>query len=380
MAMNGSIRCVRCNSGIDEEGDGICPQCKKAKSYYINIYWQGKHHPIRLRLDWEGTRKKLRKIRADIDEETFDLGEYLPLTQNPYSLGMKVEEWLTDILKSCNNGSISEGTARSYHLTAKKHFLLSGLSSMDVRKIDGDVIKTFLEGLSLLGTSKRTVRGILKVFFTWLRWKNCIASMPPFPRIKGTGAKPKYVLTPEQQEQAFLRIPEHMRDIFRLMAVVGARVSEILTLRIKDINLDRRTVMIQRTWSGRKIKEAPKTNKARVFPLSDTALEVILRNVQGRIGNSYLFCKPNGEPYSTIYIDRLWRDHSGFDIPLKDGTRRSWATNMRNAGVPIEAIQKGLGHSSVVTTELYLDGDVDWAREIFNKAEKKFQVIALNER
>jgi hypothetical protein len=29
---------------------------------------------------------------------------------------------------------------------------------------------------------------------------------------------------------------------------------------------------------------------------------------------------------------------------------------------------------------LYLDGDVDWAREIFNKAEKKFQVIALNER
>ena len=79
MAMNGSIRCVRCNSGIDEEKDGICPKCKRAKSYYINIYWQGKHYPVRLRLDWEDTRKKLRKIRADIDEATFDIGDYLPL-------------------------------------------------------------------------------------------------------------------------------------------------------------------------------------------------------------------------------------------------------------------------------------------------------------
>ncbi len=41
-AMNGSIRCVRCNTGIDEGGDGICPKCKKAKSYFISFYWSEK--------------------------------------------------------------------------------------------------------------------------------------------------------------------------------------------------------------------------------------------------------------------------------------------------------------------------------------------------
>jgi site-specific recombinase XerD len=42
---------------------------------------------------------------------------------------------------------------------------------------------------------------------------------------------------------------------------------------------------------------------------------------------------------------------------------------MRNNGVPIEVVSAGLGHKSIAITQKYLDEDVEWAREIFNKAE-----------
>jgi integrase len=100
-------------------------------------------------------------------------------------------------------------------------------------------------------------------------------------------------------------------------------------------------------------------------------LDIVRRNLKGRIGDVYLFAqKKNGRPYSYNYIMSVWHEHSGLKIPLKDATRRSWATNMRNAGVSMNAIQRGLGHKTIKTTELYLDSDVAWAREEFERADK----------
>jgi integrase len=381
MAMNGSIRCVRCNSGIDEDGDGVCPRCKKVRAYYIRIYWDGKHYPLRLRLDWDDTRKKLRKIRSEIDENTFDPLAYLPADRNPNILSMRLAEWLSDVEDSYFKGTMAKATCELYRYTSHRQIGPSFIADKDVTAIDSDDLELFFRDLAMRGTTRRTVRSVLHVFFVWLKRHKYLSSLPMFPTVRKQGAKQKYVLTWQQQEQAFEKIPDVYRDIYRLMSVVGARVSEILTLKIADINLERRVVTIQRTWSRGTVKDAPKTDTPRTLPLSDMAVEIIRRNLKDRVGDAYLFCKRNGQPYSYSTALRVWRTYSGFKIPPKDGTRRSWATAMRNAGVPLEAIQKGLGHASVATTELYLDGDVSWAADVFSAAEKKIRkVLPLTER
>jgi site-specific recombinase XerC len=44
---------------------------------------------------------------------------------------------------------------------------------------------------------------------------------------------------------------------------------------------------------------------------------------------------------------------------------------MRNAGVDMDAIRQGLGHATLQVTKEYLENDVEWAAEQFDKAEGK---------
>ena len=44
---------------------------------------------------------------------------------------------------------------------------------------------------------------------------------------------------------------------------------------------------------------------------------------------------------------------------------------MRNAGVDMDAIRQGLGHSMLQVTKEYLEDDVEWAAEQFDKADGK---------
>ena len=65
-------------------------------------------------------------------------------------------------------------------------------------------------------------------------------------------------------------------------------------------------------------------------------------------------------------------NHSGIPhIPLKDACRGFWATRMRNAGVDMDAIRQGLGDSMLQVAEEYLEDDVEWVAEQFDKADGK---------
>jgi integrase len=364
---------VRCNTGIDTEGSGICPKCRKAKSFYISFYWseerggRGRHERIRLGLDFTKTKSKLRKLRSDLDEGRFDPSEWGLSTESPNSFRIRAEEWLEIIEKTPDN-VLGRGTRKTY-INALRRCLDTPFAGLDIASIDHEELKELLTCLPGRNTSRRTTRSILRIFWRWCRIKRYIATIPPFPTVKANDAKPKYALTLDQQFEAFGKMPEHLRDIYYLMGYVGCRVGEILTVRISDISIERRCITFKRTWSAGRIKENTKTNRPRVFPLTEPALEIVRRAIRDRVGDVYLFPNSRGKPYRTSYIAGVFTAHSGFAVPLKDATRRSWAIRMRNAGVPLDVIQKGLGHASVKTTEIYLDGDVEWARDILNKAE-----------
>jgi integrase/recombinase XerC len=343
----------------------------------MDLQGDGKHHLLKFGLNWDGTRSKLRALCADLDQRRFRPEDWGLTGVSPNSLGLRLEEWITKI-EAIPDKDMAPGTKPMYGSHARR-IADTSIANMDIRELDTEDYEAMFAELPGRNTTKKTTRAALRTFLTWCRRKRYILNIPLLPTIKANDAKPKYVLTVEQQEEALARLPEERRDLYRLMMRNGARVSEILTLQIRDVNLDRKTLTICRTWSGRKIKPAPKTNKPRVLPMTDTAAEIIKRNIGGKIGKSYIWSQPDGSPYTPHDISGEWTELSGFNAPLKDATRRSYATHMRNAGVDIDVIRAALGHTTVLTTQKYLDDDVEWARDILNKAEVK-TMKARNER
>jgi len=373
--MAGSIRCVGCHSGIDERSNGICPKCKKAKGYAINFYYEGRHHRIRLGLNWTATRVKLRSLRASIDEGRFDPVEWGLVDQSPNSLGLRLSEWFDEVK---DDTALTEGTKTMY-ATQVRRILGSPQATVNLLRLDIEDFRAMFKAMPLRNSTKQTTKKALRTFLTWARGKRYILYIPALPRISSDDAKAKYILTMEQQQAALERLPEGRRGLYQLMMNIGARVSEVLTLQVSDVNFARKVVILQRTWSGDTIRETTKTGKRRTLPLTDTALEILAEAIGDKIGNAYIWSKTDGTPYIRQEIYTEWMNKSGLDVPLKDATRRTFATRLRNEGTPLEIIQALLGHKSVRMTERYLDDDVEWVRTALKKADIVNMVRARNE-
>lgn len=375
--MRGSVRCIHCNSGIDEQGNGVCPSCNAAKGYWIDVYWSkryggdGKHHSFRFGLDWASTKVRLDGLRCAIADRNFDPLDGQSSPKNSFT--RRVDEWFIELERAVVRKDIAPGTYKTYLMCLDK--VLPALGDLDVAKIDYQALKDCLDDLNVRGTTKRTIRGNIRTFFVWCRRKKYVNAVPPFPVIKGIGRKIKYVLTQQQQEEALSRLPV-LQDAFRLMASCGIRPSEVLLIKISDVNPSRHCITINRTYSNSVIKQSTKGNRPRTLPLSAGAWEIVARNIGNRVGDQYLFCKADGQPYSYHHLWFVWTAYSGTKVPPKDATRRSWATRMRNAGVQMDAIRQGLGHTDLQTTKEYLEDDVEWAADQFNAADAK--IIPLN--
>ncbi len=152
------------------------------------------------------------------------------------------------------------------------------------------------------------------------------------------------------------RAPTGMRN--RALIVVlyrgGLRISESLALLPKDLDP-------AAGW-GRILNG--KGRKARTFGLDPGAFAVIERwlDVRARYGfngRAPLFCTLAGKPLKSAYVrallPRLARKASILKRVHAHGLRHSHAAQLAAEGVPINVIQRQLGHSNVATTSRYLD-------------------------
>jgi len=373
--MLGSIRCVRCNAGIDENGTGVCPKCNAVRGYWVDVYWprrrggDAKHRGFRPGLGWNETKARLWEARAAINEGRFSPAEFEGQVRNRFDVWY--EKWIEELERS----TLAPSTINTYRCTVGS--LLPSLGSLDVGKIEYQDIKDALDDLPCRGSSKRTIRDNLHSFYQWLRRHKGkpIRVIPPFPRVNATGQRAKSILTSEQQAEALNRLPDQWRDVYTLMMLSGIRPSEVLLIKVSDINPARKCLTVSRTYSKNTVKDRPKDKQPRTLPLSSKAWEIALRNIGDRIGDVYLFPKTDGSAWSYSTLRTKWKQYSGYShVCLKDAGRRSWATRMRNAGVNMDAIRQALGHSDTQVTKKYLDDDVEWAREQFDAAD----VIPLN--
>ena len=143
------------------------------------------------------------------------------------------------------------------------------------------------------------------------------------------------------------------KAILELMYASGLRVSELINLKVNDIDLNMAL-----------LKTLGKGSKERIIPIGDYALNylkiyikeyrdlLIKKNV-----NDYLFLNNHGNKLTRQglfkILNKLAREQ-GIKTELSPHTlRHSFATHLLNGGADLRSIQELLGHSDISTTQIY---------------------------
>jgi integrase/recombinase XerD len=161
--------------------------------------------------------------------------------------------------------------------------------------------------------------------------------------------------------------PILMRDavMIELMYSSGLRVSELVLLKLEDLNLEAGFLRVM-----------GKGSKERIVPVNIQAVEKIkhyITNQRGEIlkkkRSPYLFITNRGKPMTR---QRFWQTMRKFakklGIKLSPHVmRHSFATHLLEGGADLRSVQKMLGHSDIATTQVYTKVTTDRLKQVYSK-------------
>tara|TARA_B100001057_G_scaffold30545_1_gene27857 strand:- start:3556 stop:4587 length:1032 start_codon:yes stop_codon:yes gene_type:complete len=137
--------------------------------------------------------------------------------------------------------------------------------------------------------------------------------------------------------------------LVEVLYATGMRVSELITLKLSDLRLNRRILNV-----------IGKGNKQRIIPITSRAHDIIVKWLNYIPENSlYLFPSYGINGHITRdTVNKLLVDISlNTNIDRKRLTphklRHAFATHIMNRGADLRVVQELLGHSSISTTEIY---------------------------
>ncbi len=138
------------------------------------------------------------------------------------------------------------------------------------------------------------------------------------------------------------------RCLMGLVYSAGLRLSEVINLKIGDIDSKRKQIFVR---SG-------KGNKDRYVILSERALVLLRHYYKSFRPGQWLFEGINGGRYSARSVQKIFENalkKSGIKKRATVHTlRHSFATHLLDHGTDLRYIQELLGHQSMKTTEIYL--------------------------
>ena len=153
------------------------------------------------------------------------------------------------------------------------------------------------------------------------------------------------------------------RLILSLLYSSGLRVSELVSLRINDIDLQDRTIRIR-----------GKGDKDRIVLFDENTRNLLEDYLQKRVYESdYLFLNRFGDPLTPRYVQMMIKNYARKAGINKKVTphilRHSFATHLLKNGVDIRAIQQLLGHSNLSTTQIYTSVDMQTLKNVYDRAK-----------
>ncbi len=273
----------------------------------------------------------------------------------------------------------SDNTIASYKRDLLKFAnYFKSMGNDDIRSINETNLNSYILFIEKQGMSVATVsRNIasIKSFFNFLL-REGIVQADPSEHLKPPKIEKKApdVLTISEVnkllEQPGNTTPKEIRDraMLELLYATGIRVTELVTLKVRDVNLKMGYV------------ECHDANKSRIIPIEDAAQNALTAYLNGvREGmchdSDYLFSNCKGTPMTRQGFWKIIKHYAAKAGIDKDITphmiRHSFASHLVNNGADLKAVQEMLGHADISTTQIYLNSKQSRLKEEYRKAHPR---------
>ena len=271
---------------------------------------------------------------------------------------------------------LSSNTVRSYSLDLKKLFYFFRRKKIAWLKTGEDDLIQFIHQQSRANLSSRSLARLvssIRSFYRFLVLDGLIAKSPAteLSTPKTWLDLPKFLT--EQEVDKLLGQPKKKtrkgrRDkaMLELLYATGLRVSELVSLKLEDLNLPKGYVLCR-----------GKGGKERIVPFGQSAQEALgeyLRTTRPRLlkkDDPSLFLSSWGKALTRQAFWKILKDYGRqADLGNKISPhvlRHSFATHLLERGADLRSVQLMLGHSQITTTQIYTHVTRTHLRKVYDK-------------
>ena len=256
----------------------------------------------------------------------------------------------------------SNATIESYTYCLNKYCTFMKKNNLNLKTTKKNDIKDYLKYLKDNKMSPKTINqnmSCLRSFYKFLIIEKYLTTDPleyvEAPKFRKSLPK---VLSKEEVDKLLdidliNKYSYRNKAMLELMYATGVRVSELVNLKIHDIDYD---MELLRTMG--------KGNKERIIPIGEYAmyyLKLYVNNFREELikknYTDYLFLNNHGKKISRQSFYKLIKElaiKKNIKTEFSPHTlRHSFATHLLDSGTDIKSIQEMLGHSSLQTTQIY---------------------------
>lgn len=272
----------------------------------------------------------------------------------------------------------SSHTITAYKKDIEQFFdFLDVENEKDLKEVSYQSVRSWLVDILEKGNSNRTAArkiSSLRVCFKWLL-KEGVVSDNPVSKIKAPKQSKKLPsffregqLDPTNFDTLFDDSFDGVRNrlIIEVLYQTGIRLSELIALKVKDVD-------------QYKVKVLGKRNKERAIPISEKLSGLISEYqkllLEKGLFSEYLFVLKNGNTLYPKFVYRLINSYFGnvtdIDKSSPHVLRHTFATHMLNNGAGLETLKELLGHANLSATQVYTHNTFSQLTKVYSQTHPR---------
>ena len=273
-----------------------------------------------------------------------------------------------------NELNYSEFTIKSYQLDLTDFFEYIKKSKINYLRINNNEVRGYLKYLDSCNLKNSTISrriSTLRTFYNYLLDEGLVESNV-FHNVKNPKLEKKlpnylnYNEIEELLESIDITNTEGLqrRLLIEMFYSTGCRVSEMINVKLKDIDFTNKTIRIM-----------GKGSKERIVYFGDYASKYLEEYLKKFEVKDYLFINKKQEKLSVSEVELIIKDimkHISIKTHVTPHTlRHTFATHLLNNGADIKTVQELLGHANLSTTGIYTHISSDRLKDIYFKTFKR---------
>ena len=285
----------------------------------------------------------------------------------------RIEESFLDYLRV--EKGLSQNTLIAYRNDLEKLSRFADERGKDLLSVEREDLQNYIQQLHKTGLEARSIaRALVTVrsLYKFLVLDNHLKRDPSanLESPKSWQSLPKFLVSEEVDR--LLGSPDVSTDLglrdkamLEVLYATGLRVSELVTLKISDLNLDLGFLLT-----------LGKGSKERTVPLGQSAINWTRKYLTARTrllsgkASSNLFVNAKGQPLTRQVFWKLivvYGEKAGIGHITPHLLRHSFATHLLENGADLRSVQMMLGHSDISTTQIYTHITNERLREVYKK-------------